>query len=156
VNHVPAHQPVGYQGTYVTNRASRLGLVPIGHADGYPFALSNRGIVRVGPGLHPAPVRGEVNMDQLIVDLTEVPEAEATVGSEVELIASDPEAPNALDRLAARAGSSCYELLCRLSPRVPRRYLGRDREPRPEPVVREASAPRRRERGGRRSRMLGT
>ena len=127
---VPAGSPVGYHGRYITERDSRLALVPVGHADGYPMSLSDRGVVRIGPELRPAPVRGQVNMDQIIIDVTGLPGAD--VGAEVELIADDPDAPNALPKLADLAGSSCYEMLCRLSPRLPRRYLSpRPISPRP-------------------------
>jgi alanine racemase len=118
---VPAGSTVGYDATYTTPGDSRLGIIPVGYGDGYPLALSNGGIVRVGPLRGVAPIRGRVNMDQLIVDLTELPDA--TIGSEVELYSDDPAAPNALGRLAELADSHCYELLCRLSPRITRRYL---------------------------------
>lgn len=118
---LPKGASVGYQRTFTTRRRTRLGIVPVGHADGYPVALSNRGVVRVGDGLLPAPVRGQVNMDQIMVDLTDLP-PEVGLGTEVELFAADSDAPNAPPTLAKLAATNCYELLCRLSPRVPRRY----------------------------------
>ncbi|MHC4995753.1 MAG: alanine racemase, partial [Planctomycetota bacterium] len=51
---VPAGAGVGYHGTLVTERATRLGIVPVGYGDGYPLGLSNVGVVRVGAGLAPA------------------------------------------------------------------------------------------------------
>jgi alanine racemase len=128
VHEVPPGTPVGYAGLFTTDRPTRLGVVPVGYADGYPLALSNKGVVRIAAGerdLLPAPVRGRVNMDQIIVDLTELPGA--AIGSEVELYAADPHAPNALPKLAELAGSNCYEMLCRLSSRLPRRYVTVDR-----------------------------
>ncbi len=119
---VPAGSPVGYNATYTTPRDSRLGIVPVGYGDGYPLALSNRGAVRVGPKRDVAPIRGRVNMDQLIIDLTDLPDA--PIGSEVELYSDDTQAANSLARLARLADSHCYELLCRLSPKISRRYLG--------------------------------
>jgi alanine racemase len=121
---VPTGTPVGYGGTFTTWRDSRIGVVPGGYADGYPVSLSNKGIVRVGPQRVPVEVRGKVNMDQLIIDLTGVEGAE--LGMEVELYSNDPAAPNALPEVAARAQTSCYELLCRLSPRLTRRYVTPD------------------------------
>jgi alanine racemase len=118
---------IGYQRTFVTRRPTTLGVVPVGHADGYPVSLSNKGIVRIGPEAHPAPVLGQVNMDQVMVDLTDAG-AGVAVGTEVELYAADPQAPNALPRLAAVAQTNCYELLCRLSPRLQRRYIVHDRQ----------------------------
>jgi alanine racemase len=118
---VPAGTGVGYHGTHVTDRATRLGVVPVGYGDGYPLGLSNVGVVRVGSDLAPAPVRGTVNMDQITVDLTDLPEV--GLGDAVELIANDASAPNSLDAVARAAGSCCHELLCRLSGRLQRRYV---------------------------------
>ncbi len=132
---VPPGTPVGYGGTFVTERRTRLALVPAGYGDGYPLALTNRGVVRVGPERTAAPVRGKVNMDQITVDVTDRPSTE--VGTEVELIGADPQAPNALPRLAALAGGSSYEMLCRLSPRLPRHYVER-MAPDPSSAPREA------------------
>jgi alanine racemase len=121
VKDVPANSPVGYGQTFHTHRATRIGIVPAGYADGYPLLLSNRGMVRVGPNLIPAPLIGRVNMDQIIIDLTEIPDAKS--GDSVELISNDPLAPNAMHRLAELAQSHPYEMLCRISSRVPRVYL---------------------------------
>jgi alanine racemase len=118
---------VGYSRTHRLDRDSLLALVPVGYADGYPLSLGNRGVVRVAgaPGERPcsAAVVGRVNMDQIVLDLTDSPHA-ARLGAEVELLGRDEDSPCPLHRLAALAGSSCYELLCRLSARLPRRYLG--------------------------------
>lgn len=123
VRRVPSGTTVGYHGAFTTWRDSRLGIVPVGYADGYPLSLSNRGVVRVGEDLTPAEVRGEVNMDQLIVDLTDSPDA--GFGSFVEIYSDDPAAPNAVPAMAAAARSSVYELLCRIGAHVPRQYLTR-------------------------------
>ena len=123
---------IGYGCTFRLERQSVLGLVPVGYGDGYPLLLSNCGEVRVlgASGTDAAaPVLGNVNMDQIVVDLTDAIEAwglgdpRALLDREVELISSDPESRCALPRLAKLAQSSCYELLCRLGPRVPRRYV---------------------------------
>lgn len=118
---LPSGTPVGYGSTFTTYRDSRLGVVPVGYADGYPMALSGKAVVRVGKALVPAPVRGAVNMDQIIIDLTEIPEAH--LGTSVEVYSADPDAPNALPALAEAARTHCYELLCRLSARITRRYV---------------------------------
>lgn len=128
VRSVEAGQGVGYNQMFTPHRASKLAVVPLGYADGYPVALSNRGIVRVGPGLIPAPQVGFVCMDQIIIDVTDLPEA--APGMEVELISDDPKAPNALHHLARLAGTITYELLCRLSPRLSRQYVRTPVEPR--------------------------
>ncbi|MEX2544543.1 MAG: alanine racemase [Phycisphaeraceae bacterium] len=129
VRQYEAGEGVGYGLTHRLDRRSVLGVVPVGYGDGYPLALSSRGVVRVEVDgqLVPAPVLGRVNMDQITVDLTDVaarrgPDA-ILRGARVELVSPDPAAPNALHRLAALAGSHCYEMLCRL--RVPRAYIDR-------------------------------
>ncbi len=122
VREVPSSTPVGYHGSFTTWRDSRLGIVPIGYADGYPLSLSNRGVVRVGQSLTAADVRGEVNMDQIIVDLTEAPD-DVGVGSLVEVYSDDVEAPNALPAMAVAARTNVYEMLCRIADHVPRQYL---------------------------------
>jgi alanine racemase len=121
-----AGQTVGYQRTHRLDRPSRLGLVPVGYADGYPLSLSGRSCVRLLPPsperqVIDAPVLGLVNMDQLVIDVTDCPWARE--GLTVELIGSDPSAPNSLPRLAQLAQASCYELMCRMSPKLPRVHV---------------------------------
>ncbi len=125
----PQGSPVSYGSTHRLTRPSVLGVIPAGYADGYPLALSNVASVRLCQPSgavtgHACTVLGKVSMDQIIVDLTDAAaQAPISVGQMVELISSDPAAPNSLPRLAALAGSSCYEMLCRLSPRMPHRYV---------------------------------
>jgi len=115
---------VGYGGTRRLARRSRLGLVPVGYADGYPLALGNRAVLTLDahPGAPPVPVLGRVNMDQVVIDLTDAPAART--GDSLTLLSDDPDSPCALARLAALADSNVYELLCRLSPRLPRIVTG--------------------------------
>jgi alanine racemase len=90
------------------------------------LALSNKAKVRVvlKPGPPDCPVLGKVNMDQIVIDLTDIAgeELSALRGLEVELISDDPDAPNALPALAKLARVHCYEMLCRLSPNIARKY----------------------------------
>jgi len=134
---------VGYGGDWTAQRRSRLALVPVGYADGYPFSLSNKGQVRVvteSGEYFGAPVVGRVSMDQITIDITDLPASAAQIGSEVELISDDRDAPNHLPRLAKLAGTISHEILCGLGKRVPRRYLSH-REPASPTVVTRASAP---------------
>jgi len=121
---------VGYGAEWEAERRSLVALVPVGYADGYPFSLTNRGVVRVlaGGELVEAPVIGRVSMDQITVDVTGLGEKSVGIGSEVELIGRDVDAATHLPRVAAAAGTISHELLCRLSRRVPRRYES-SREP---------------------------
>ena len=131
----PRHAKVGYGATYTLKRKSVLGLVPVGYGDGYPLGLSStkdrcaQVRVRFESGWRICNVLGRVNMDQLSIDLTDV--AKQLEGAdeqvlreiEVEVYSADPEAPNALHRLAEQADTHCYEMLCRLGTHLPRVYV---------------------------------
>jgi len=118
--------PVGYGGTWRAQRRTRVGVVPVGYADGYPLALSNKskmGVNLVSGVKAFVPVVGRVSMDQTMLDLTDLPETEVRLGSEVEVFGNDRTAPNHLPTLARQAGTISHELLCRLSPRLLRQYI---------------------------------
>lgn len=116
---VPANTSVSYGRTFVTRRDSLIAVLPIGYADGYPRALSNRGTVLVRG--RRAPVAGRVCMDLTMIDVTEVPDV--ADGDEVVLIGSQQGASLRAEDVAEAAGTIAYELLCGIGPRVPRRYL---------------------------------
>lgn len=116
VKDVPAGTSASYGHAYTFERQARVGLVPVGYGDGYLVALSDRATVRVLGA--DAPVRGRVTMDQIIVELTGIPEA--AVGDEVEILSPNPDDPHSAAGLAARAGTIPYEILTRLGPRVRR------------------------------------
>ncbi|WP_313738434.1 alanine racemase [Pseudomonas sp.] len=115
VRELPAGEPVGYGGHFTTTQASRVGVVAMGYADGYPRqAPTGTPVVVAGTRTR---LIGRVSMDMLCVDLTDVPEA--VVGSPVELwgkqvLASD---------VAIQAGTIPYQIFCNLK-RVPRDYVG--------------------------------
>lgn len=118
--------PVGYASTWRASRATRLALIPVGYADGYPIALSNKariGIELPGGVKAFAPIVGRVSMDQLTVDITDIPESAVGIGARVEIIGADRSAPNHLPTLAKQAGMITHELLLRLSARLPRHYI---------------------------------
>jgi len=118
VKDVPAGEPVGYMGTYVTTQRSRIAVLPVGYADGYPRLLSNRARVIVRGEF--APVVGRVSMDLTMVDVGQIPGV--TVGDEVILIGSS--GAKCVDAVElARLGETVpYEILCGISQRVPRVY----------------------------------
>lgn len=107
---------VGYGQTWRAPRDTRIGLVPVGYADGYPRCYSDRAVVM----LHgrAAPVVGRVSMDLTTIDLADVPQA--TVGDEVTLLDPDPLSPASVYQLARWADTIPYEVLCRIGPRVKR------------------------------------
>jgi alanine racemase len=127
VKEAAAGQAVGYMGTYVTKARSRIAVLPVGYADGYPRLLSNRARVIVRGEY--APVVGRVSMDLTIVDVSHI--REVAVGDEVILIGksvgkdADKGGGKSVDavELARLCESVPYEILCGLSQRVPRVYL---------------------------------
>lgn len=165
IEEIPAGWPVGYGSTWrapkrADGRATRIAMIPVGYADGYPRSLG--GSAKGGPGkvgftgrkwdrrtIHAtaagaidhgpaqtlfAPVVGRVSMDQITVDVTDIPPEYLQpgraglelAGAEVELVGVDPAAPNHLPALASAGGTIAHELLCRMGPRLERvyRYTG--------------------------------
>jgi len=114
VRTIVAGEPVGYGAKFIATQPTRVGLVAIGYADGYP---------RVAPTGTPVAVDGQltrligrVSMDMLTVDLTELPLA--GIGSSVELWGKQID----VNVVARHAGTISYELLCNVK-RVPRVYI---------------------------------
>lgn len=116
---LPAGREISYGGTYVTTRPTRVATVPVGYADGYRRNLSGKFYVLICG--RKAPILGRICMDQLMVDVSDIPEAE--LGSPVTLIGSDGDARISVEQIAAVADSFNYEFVCGISRRVPRVYL---------------------------------
>ena len=121
VRDLPAGVGVSYGRTWITPRPSRIATLPVGYADGYPRALSNRGEVLIHG--HRAPVRGKVCMDLTMVDVTDVP-APVDAGDEVVLMGEQGSQKITAWDLAEQAGTIPYEILTGISNRVPRVYVG--------------------------------
>ena len=115
VKKVPKGTPISYGRTYVTDDERVIATIPVGYADGYPRALSNKGRVVIN-GQY-APITGRVCMDQFMVDVTDIPSVK--VGDEVSLIDSMVTA----DEIARIEGTINYETVCKISDRVPRIYI---------------------------------
>ena len=115
VKNIPTRYGLSYGRTWMSPRPSRIATLPVGYADGYPRALSNRGQVVIGG--HRCPIRGAVCMDMVMVDVTDVPQP-VVCGDEVLLLGDDVTATD----LAGWAGTIPYEILCGFSERVPRRF----------------------------------
>jgi len=114
-----AGQPVGYGGTYTTTAPSRIAVLPVGYADGYRRALSNRGRVIIRNGY--APIVGAVSMDLTLVDVSKIPGA--AEGDDAMLIGSRGSLKVDAAELAELSGTVPYEILCGISKRVPRVHL---------------------------------
>jgi alanine racemase len=118
VHDVPAHTPVGYGCAYHTKRPSRIGVIPIGYAEGLPRNAGDRGMVLIdGVRCH---IIGRVCMNMAFVDATDAPRAHP--GSTVSLIGSDGAARIGADDLATAVGTIAYEIVARLPVAVPRVY----------------------------------
>jgi alanine racemase len=115
VRELPAGEPVGYGGAFVTDRNMRIGVVAMGYADGYPRQAPTGTPVMIDG--HRSQLLGRVSMDMLCVDLTHVPGA--GLGSRVELWGKNVLASD----LATHAGMIPYQIFCNLK-RVPRLYSG--------------------------------
>ena len=112
-------QSIGYGRTFVTSRDSLIGVLSVGYADGYNRLFSNRGQVRFRDRL--IPVVGQVNMDLISVDLTDIPDA--AVGEEVTLLENTHNSPLSATAWAEALGTIPYEVLTSISDRVERVYV---------------------------------
>jgi len=116
---LPAGVGIGYSGTYVTERETRLATLPVGYGDGYPRGLSNAGRVLIHG--KSAPIRGRICMDQCMVDVTDIPEA--VQGDVVTLMGRDGAEFISAEEIGATVGNSFhYEVVCDIGRRVPRVY----------------------------------
>ena len=111
---------VSYGGTWTAPKDSRVAVLPIGYADGYPRALSNKGEVLVRG--HVCPVVGIVCMDYTLIDVTEL-SSEASLGDEVVLIGRQGGKQIKVEEVAEKAATISYEILTGIQARVPRIYL---------------------------------
>ncbi len=118
IKEVEAGVAVSYGGTFVTKRKTRIATIPVGYADGYPRLLSNRGRVLIHG--QSAPVLGRICMDQFMVDVTDILQAQEL--DEVTLLGSDGEAVISVEELGELSGRFPYEFICDISKRVPRVY----------------------------------
>jgi len=116
---LPPGSGIGYDQTFVTERDSLIATLPIGYADGYARALSNRGEVLVRG--HRARVVGRISMDLTMIDVTEVPGV--TLGDEVVLWGKQGDGEIRVDEVAAWAETISYELLTTVGRRIPRVYV---------------------------------
>jgi alanine racemase len=113
---VKAGCSVGYGQTWKSERDTRIGLVPVGYADGYMRCLGNRAQMLVNG--QPVPVVGRVSMDLTTIDLHDQPGAQ--IGDDVIVMDDDPISPASAYALAELAGTIPYELFTRIGPRVKR------------------------------------
>lgn len=121
VSHVktlPVGREVSYGGLYVTREDTRVATIPVGYADGYWRSLSGRFYVLIHG--RRAPILGRVCMDQMMVDVTHIPQTQP--GDPVTLVGHDGDEVITVEQIAGEAGSFNYEFICGISRRVPRVY----------------------------------
>ena len=118
VKTLPAGRPISYGGTFVTQRPTVVATVPVGYADGYRRSLSGKFYVLIRGKR--APILGRICMDQLMVDVTDIPGV--TLDDTVTLVGRDGEETITVEQIAAAADSFNYEFVCGISRRVPRIY----------------------------------
>lgn len=110
---------VSYGATYVTEEPmTRIATVSAGYADGYPRALSNQGCVLIHG--KKAPIIGRICMDQMMVDVTDIPDVQ--VEDVVTLVGTDGDETITIEEIANPAARFDYEMLCDISSRVTRVY----------------------------------
>ena len=122
ITHLKLLEPgreISYGGTFVTTRPTMVATIPVGYADGYRRSLSNRFYVLIHG--KKAPILGRVCMDQLMVDVTDIPETR--LEDTVTLIGKNGDAEITVEQIAAAADSFNYEFVCGISRRVPRIYV---------------------------------
>lgn len=107
---------VGYGATYKADGDHWIGTVPVGYADGWQRSMQG---FKVKVGADYCPIVGRVCMDQFMVEMPK----RYPVGTKVELIAADAQAPNSIKKVADQANTIHYEIACLLSDRLPRVYL---------------------------------
>ena len=118
VKTLPAGREISYGGTYVTTRDTVVATVPVGYADGYRRSLSGKFYVLIRG--QKAPILGRICMDQLMVDVTDIPGA--ALNDRVTLVGKDGGEEITMEAIAEVADSFNYEFVCGISRRVPRIY----------------------------------
>lgn len=120
VREVPAGRFVSYGATYETQRASRIGVLMVGYADGFRRGPKNYRTVLVR-GTR-VPILGRVCMDQAMIDVTDIPGAQT--GDEVVLIGKQGREELTAEEVGEQLGTNNYETVTTISARVPRVYYG--------------------------------
>lgn len=115
VKTVPSGQTIGYGRTYKAEKDLKIATVPVGYADGYPRHLSNKGYVIING--KKANIVGNVCMDQIMVDITDIPDVK--LGDEVLLFGESQGNIIPADELAELCGTIGYEIISNLGKRVP-------------------------------------
>ena len=109
---------VGYGRRFISERPSKIATLALGYADGYRRSLSGKFYVLIRG--KKAPILGRVCMDQMMVDVTDIPDVQ--LNDRVVLVGRSGEEQITVETIAEAAGSFNYEFVCGISRRVPRIY----------------------------------
>ncbi len=123
VSHVKTIQPgdsISYGRTFKAFMEMKIATIPVGYADGYWRHLSNKGYVLIHG--EKCPIVGRVCMDQFMVDVSHLDDVK--IGDEVVLIGKQGNNVITAEEIAKLVGTINYEVTCRISERVPRKYEG--------------------------------
>jgi|TARA_B110001454_G_scaffold125512_1_gene117114 alanine racemase len=115
---IAKNQPVSYSGSFTTQRDSLIATLPIGYADGLHRMLSNKMDVLIRG--RRAPQVGNICMDMILIDVTDIPDVQA--GDEVVIFGRQGDEMISVEELAVKGKTIPYEILCSVSKRVPRIY----------------------------------
>lgn len=121
INHistVKAGEGVSYDFTWRAAHDTRIATLPFGYADGYPRSLNGKGMVTIHQKR--VPIAGIICMDQCMVDLTDVPEAQ--LGDEVTIYGDGSDNSLTIQEISQLAGTNKNDIVSRLTRRPPRIY----------------------------------
>ena len=122
VKHIPAGSSIGYGCSHKLDKNSVIAVLPLGYADGYTRHFSNTSQALIcGKRV---PLVGRVCMDQIMVDITDVPGV--AIGDEAVLLGKQADEEITAEELASQGGTINYEIVCMISHRVPRKYVRQD------------------------------
>jgi len=122
VKYLDKDETIGYNRTFITEKKTKVATIAIGYADGYPYSLSNKGYVLIKG--KKAKILGKVCMDQTMVDISDIEDVK--IGDAVLLYGHDKDNYLPIYDVADKANTIIYDLICRLSMRVPRIYIRDD------------------------------
>ena len=111
--------PISYGRTYITEKKTLVATLPVGYADGYSRRLSPGGKVLIR-GIK-VPIIGRICMDQCMVDITNIPQAQ--IGDEVVLMGTQGRQSILAEEIADVLGTIHYEVVCMVGKRIPRVYV---------------------------------
>ena len=122
ITHVKLLEPgreISYGGTFITTHPTMVATIPVGYADGYRRSLSGKYYVLIRG--QRAPILGRICMDQMMVDVTDIPDVQ--LNDRVVLVGTDGGETITMEAISAAADSFNYEFVCGISRRVPRIYV---------------------------------